>query len=81
MNSIQDNTESLSTLKAQGIVQGTVSSFRSFALARSSAYHHVKPARIIMGDCTTDDCSSGWYWVVSPADAERLVQAGYELIR
>ena len=31
-----------------------------------------KPQRIILGDAPT-------YWVVTPADAERLIRAGYEM--
>ena len=48
-----------------------VQRFRSLALARAAREHAVKPVRILLGDHPE-------YWVVTPADAERLVRAGYE---
>ncbi len=71
--STEENQESLSILRSKGLIQRHVDSYRSLAMARSACYEHsVKPRRIIMGDCP-------WHWVVSPADAERLLRAGYEL--
>ncbi len=46
-------------------------SFRSRALATSFASRCHKPHRVMLGDHPR-------YWVVSPADAERLVRASYE---
>ena len=40
-------------------------------LAFASLDHAVKPLRVMLGD----DCR---YWVVTPADAQRLERAGYE---
>ena len=66
--------DSITELKRQRLIRGHVSFYQSLSNARSACYEHsVKPSRIVMGDCP-------WYWVVSPADAERLTKAGYELI-
>ena len=43
----------------------------SIESARSLAYGATKPQRIMLGDHPE-------LWVVTPADAERLVRAGYE---
>ena len=54
--------------------------FRSLALAYDCADRMQFPngrlgyGRVIMGDCP-------WYWVVTPADSELLVRAGYEMAR
>ncbi len=70
---VESNTQSLDMLRSLGIIRGSVASYRSLSLACSSCYEHsVKPRRIVMGDFP-------WFWVVSPADAERLILAGYEL--
>lgn len=45
--------------------------FGSLDLARSFAFRCLKPHRLILGD---HPC----FWVVCPADAERLVRTGYE---
>ena len=45
--------------------------FTSQAMANSFACRCQKPHRVILGDHPR-------YWVVSPADAERLTTAGYE---
>jgi hypothetical protein len=61
-------------LQSKGIVKGQILSFHSLGTARSVCYEHsVRPMRIILGDYP-------WFWVVTPADAERLVKAGYEYI-
>jgi len=44
--------------------------FNNERYAENFAYGAVKPMRIILGD-------DGKYWVVTPADAERLYRAGY----
>ena len=41
--------------------------------ALDAMYRAERPMRTILGD-------NGKYWVVTPADAERLVAAGYERI-
>ena len=46
-------------------------SFSSLTLATSFGYGCQKPQRIILGDYPC-------FWVVCPADAERLIQAGYD---
>ncbi len=64
----------IAILKSKRIIRGSAYAYQSLANARSVCYEHsVKPSRIVMGDFP-------YYWVVSPADAERLVRAGYELI-
>ena len=45
--------------------------FRSLAPARVARKASMKPMRVVLGDCPE-------YWLVTPADAERLVRAGYE---
>lgn len=45
--------------------------FSDRELAFSFAHGSVKPHRVILGE-------NGKYWVVCPADAERLQKAGYE---
>ena len=63
----------IETLKSQGIIKGSTYSYQSIANARSACYEHsVKPARIVHGNYP-------YYWVITPADAERLIRAGYEL--
>ncbi len=45
--------------------------FSSLELAKSFADNATQPQRVILGDHPE-------IWVVTPADAERLVRAGYE---
>ena len=45
--------------------------FHDYLNATSFADRAKKPMRIILGD-------DGCYWVVTPAEAERLVKAGHE---
>lgn len=47
--------------------------FRDPRLARSLADRCKTPHMVVMGDCP-------WYWVVCPADASKLVRAGYEIL-
>jgi hypothetical protein len=49
------------------------SQFTSLNAAELMTYRAARPMRIIMGDAP-------FYWVVTPADAQRLVKAGYEMI-
>jgi hypothetical protein len=74
MNTLEQNAEVLEGLSQSGHLRGAVASFRSLSSARNAAYvTAVTNRRVVMGE-------EGWYWVVSPADAERLVQAGYETL-
>gem|GEM_PF-1811588 len=62
----------LTQLKRVGVVTGHVFTYHSVSAARNVCYgHSTKPMRIILGDYPE-------YWVVGPADAERLLRAGYE---
>ena len=61
-------------LKTKGIIRGQVLSYQSIVSVRSACYNHsVRPTRIVLGE-------EGWYWLATPADASRLVKAGYEQI-
>jgi len=65
----------ITQLRSEGIVKGQILSFRSLGTARSVCYERsVRPMRIILGDYPE-------FWVVTPADAERLIRAGYEMVR
>ncbi len=50
--------------------------FSSLQRARRWIYGSLRPWRVVLGDI--DDQGQGWFWVVTPADAERLQRAGYE---
>jgi hypothetical protein len=72
-NTIETNRIAIESLRSQKIIAGQVLSYRSLSTAESVPFEHsVKPTRIILGD-------HPWFWVVSPADAERLMNAGYDL--
>jgi len=45
--------------------------YQSRYLAESAMSHTVKPMHLLLGD-------NGRYWIVKPADAQRLERAGYE---
>lgn len=47
--------------------------FTSLEAAWDMVNRAKKPQRIILGDAP-------FYWVVNPADAQRLVKAGYEML-
>jgi hypothetical protein len=71
-DTIETNRISIDTLRSQKIIAGQVLSYRSLSTAESVRFEHsVKPTRIILGN-------HPWFWVVSPADAERLMNAGYD---
>ena len=58
----------ITQLRSEGIVKGQLLSFGSLRTARSVCYEHsVRPMRIILGDHPN-------FWVVIPADAERLIR-------
>jgi hypothetical protein len=61
----------------KNLVKGHIAVFRNLELANFHADHCVKPHWIVLGD---NDGESGEYWVVTPADAQRLERAGYEMI-
>lgn len=63
--------------KIKTLVKGHIAVFRNLDLANLHAGHCVKPHWVVMGD---NDGETGKYWVVTPADAQRLERAGYEMI-
>ena len=63
--------------QVQALVKGHIAAFCNLDNAHSYADHCVKPHWIVLGD---HDGETGEYWVVTPADAQRLVRAGYEML-
>lgn len=61
----------------KNLVKGHIAVFRNPDLASLYADRCVKPHWIVLGD---NDGEQGEYWVVTPADAQRLERAGYEMI-
>jgi hypothetical protein len=61
----------------QAIVKGHIAVFQDIGLAESYVTRCVKPHWIVLGD---NDGEIGEFWVVTPADAQRLERAGYEMI-
>ena len=59
----------------QPVTRNPVYRFRSRRLAGSFRARAVKPLWLVLGDHDGDD---GVYLLATPADAERLVRAGYE---
>lgn len=53
--------------------------FRSLDLARSYVTHCEKIHLVVQGDIG-DDGENGKFWVMLPADAERVGGAGYEIV-
>ncbi|MCG3138814.1 MAG: hypothetical protein HJJLKODD_02683 [Phycisphaerae bacterium] len=51
------------------------SRFRELSNAINSLDHAVKPMLVMLGD---NDGENYEFWVVTPADAQRLERAGYE---
>lgn len=62
--------------KVQSLVKGRIAVFRNLELANSYITHCVKPHWMVLGD---NDGDTEEYWVVTPADAQRLVRSGYEM--
>ena len=63
----------------EDITRTQVYRFRNRFLAEQFVGHCVKPMRIILGDNDgRRQDGDGEYLVATPADAERLVRAGYE---
>ncbi len=58
--------------KTAGIYNSRISRYSSLAIAKQAKYHSEKSSMIILGDDEK-------FWVVCMADAQRLVNAGYEL--
>lgn len=56
-----------------GIHRSRIDRYSTPAIAQSAAKKWVRPCRLILGD---DDR----VWVVSPADAERLIKTGLEYL-
>lgn len=61
----------------KAITKSHIAVFRDLELAHLHAEHCVKPHWVVLGD---NDGESGEYWVVTPADAQRLERAGYEMV-
>lgn len=53
-------------------LENSMSKFRCYANAKSFSERTIKASAIILGD-------DGLYWVVTLAEMERLLRAGYEL--
>ena len=60
----------------KALVKGRIAAFSNLELANFYADRCVKPHWIVLGD---HDGDVGEYWVVTPADAQRLERAGYEM--
>ena len=60
----------------KAVVKGHLVVFRNLDLAEVHAAHCVKPHWIVLGD---NDGEVAEYWVVTPADAQRLARCGYEI--
>lgn len=65
--------------QTQTLVKGRIAAFRNLDNAHSYVGHCVKPHWIVLGD-HDEDGENGQYWVVTPADAQRLERAGYEIL-
>ncbi|MDO9053398.1 MAG: hypothetical protein Q7U37_05650 [Gallionella sp.] len=63
--------------QVQALVKGHIAVFRNPELANNYANRCIKPHWVVLGD---NDGENGEYWVVTPADAQRLEHAGYEMI-
>lgn len=63
--------------QVQALVKGHIAVFRNPELANNYANRCIKPHWVVLGD---NDGENGEYWVVTPADAQRLERAGYEMI-
>ena len=53
------------------VLKYEVVQFSSLVLAKSYTAHSVKAAWIVLGD-------NDKYWIVCPADFEKLIRAGYQ---
>lgn len=62
----------------KALVKSTIVRFNTLAYAEAMVGRALYPMMIVLGDC---DGERGEYWVVTPADASRLVRAGYEYAR
>jgi len=61
------------------VKRGSFAEFTSLANARAYAARCIKLHLVVQGDID-EDGENGRFWVVLPADAERLARAGYEII-
>ena len=63
--------------QVQALVKGHIAVFRNPELANNYANRCIQPHWVVLGDNVGE---TGEYWVVTPADAQRLERAGYEMI-
>jgi len=61
------------------VKRGSFAEFTSLANARAYAARCIKMHMVVQGDID-ENGENGRFWVVLPADAERLARAGYEII-
>lgn len=62
----------------KALIKSTIFRFNTLAYAEAMVGRALYPMMIVLGD---HDGERGEYWVVTPADATRLVRAGYEYAR
>lgn len=63
----------------KALVKNRIAVFHNLELANSYADRCVKPHWVVLGG-HDEAGENGEYWVVTPADAQRLERAGYEMI-
>lgn len=73
-------TTKTNTTNAEGHTPLPLARFHNPALAASFAARTIKASRIFMGSID-DDGENGEFWVVTMAEGERLLAAGYEELR
>jgi len=61
------------------VKRGSFAEFTSLANARAYAARCIKLHMVVQGDIDADS-EDGRFWVVVPADAERLEKAGCEIL-
>ena len=61
------------------VKRGSFAEFTSLANARAYAARCIKLHLVVQGDID-EDGENGRFWVVLPADAQRLETAGYEIL-
>ncbi len=66
----------MTTHPLKTLIKSTMFRFSTLANATSFSNRASYPMRIVLGD---HDGERGEFWVVTPADAQRLERAGYEM--